>query len=179
MTTQEIERLFSEYPIYQYAFITPSEIPFSEKVRIICKEECERYSKSWSCPPAVGTVEECKTRSLNYSHALIFSTVAEAGNAYDFQSRLETKIEHEFYTTELETKLKEAGLQVLTLSSDSCAICEECAYGTCACRHPEKMHPCIESYGIILTPLLEKLDMDYSIGEQHILWFSIMLMNLA
>lgn len=179
MNQAEIESLFAEYPIYQYAFLKPQEIPFSEKVRFICKEECERYGKSWSCPPAVGTVEECQKRCMKYDHVLLFSTVAEAGDTYDFQSRLDTKKEHEFYTTELESKLRAAGMDVLTLSSDSCAICESCAYDAAPCRHREQMHPCIESYGIILTPLLEKLEMDYFLSEQHILWFSIILFNHA
>ena len=177
MNRTEIENIIAEYPVYQYAFVKPEAVPFSEKVRMICKNECERYGKSWSCPPAVGAVEECQKRCHTYENVLVFSTVAEAADTYDFSSRLATKKEHEYITSEIESKMKKNGYCVLTLSSDSCAICEQCAYPHEKCRHPEQMHPCIESYSIVITPLLEQLEFDYYISENLILWFSIIFFS--
>ena len=59
---EEIEQQFLELPIVQYAWLPAKELTFSEKVREICREECPRYGTSWSCPPAVGTVTECRER---------------------------------------------------------------------------------------------------------------------
>ena len=60
MTQTEIEEYITQFPIYQYAFVKPEDIEFNDRVRQICKKECSRYGASWSCPPAVGTVEVCK-----------------------------------------------------------------------------------------------------------------------
>ena len=54
---KKIEEEITQFPICEYAFIRPEEIPFSERVRYICETECPRYGTSWACPPAVGTLE--------------------------------------------------------------------------------------------------------------------------
>ena len=77
MNFQSIEDYITQFPIYQYAFLSIDDIEFNDKVRTICKRECPRYGKSWSCPPAVGTVDKCKERCQQYTHALLFSSVAE------------------------------------------------------------------------------------------------------
>ena len=72
---QKLETQIAEYPVCEYAFIKPEEITFLEQVRHICESECPRYGTSWSCPPAVGTVAECKERCRQYTGGFIFTTV--------------------------------------------------------------------------------------------------------
>ena len=60
MKFEIIEEYITQFPIYQYALLDSSQLEFSDKVRTICKRECPRYGNSWSCPPAVGSVEKCK-----------------------------------------------------------------------------------------------------------------------
>ena len=95
MTQTEIEEYITQFPIYQYAFVKPEDIEFNDRVRQICKKECSRYGASWSCPPAVGTVEVCKERCMNYDHVLFFSSIAEVDNIMDMDETLKTKSEHE------------------------------------------------------------------------------------
>ena len=98
MTQTEIEEYITQFPIYQYAFVKPEDIEFNDRVRQICKKECSRYGASWSCPPAVGTVEVCKERCMNYDHVLFFSSIAEVDNIMDMDETLKTKSEHEKIT---------------------------------------------------------------------------------
>ena len=74
MNFQSIENYITQFPIYQYTFLSIDDIEFNDKVRTICKRECPRYGKSWSCPPAVGTVDKCRERCQQYTHALLFSS---------------------------------------------------------------------------------------------------------
>lgn len=67
-----VDDFISQYPVCQYMVLDAAEIPFSEKVRHICRTECGRYGKSWSCPPGVGEVEECRQKCLQYEKALVF-----------------------------------------------------------------------------------------------------------
>lgn len=177
MDRQQIERALAKYPIYQFQFIKTDEIPFSEKVRDICKNECERYGSSWSCPPAVGTVEECRVRVQEYDHALVFSTVADTAHTYDFASLLKTRTSHEDISQELLDMLEKDNSPAMALSTESCALCRDCTYPDGKCRFPHHMHPCIESHGILVTALLEQLQMDYTLGEHQVLWFSILFFS--
>ena len=179
MNFQAIEEYITQFPIYQYAFIKTEDIEFNDKVRAICKKECPRYGKSWSCPPAVGTVEQCKSVCRDYTHALLFSSVAEVPDYYDMAALLKTKREHEEITAEIEAYLKKEAWMCYTLSTDSCSICEKCTYPKKSCVHPELMHPCIESHGILLTKNIEENDMDYYMGDKMVLWFSLIFIKEA
>lgn len=177
MNFKEIEEYITQFPIYQYEFLSTSDIVFSDKVRTICKKECPRYGKSWSCPPAVGTVEKCKEICMQYPSALLFSSVAEVSDYSDMNALLKTKREHEEITRTIEKHLKEEAWGCYTLSTDSCGICEKCTYPKNSCLHPDMMHPCIESHGILLTKNIEENNMDYYMGEQMVLWFSLIFLK--
>ena len=58
LNTDRFEEFISQYPIYEYRLVDTAEIEVRERVRIICKQECERYGTTWACPPAVGSLEE-------------------------------------------------------------------------------------------------------------------------
>ena len=80
MNQEKIEEGLTQFPICEYAFINIADITFLDQVRYICKTECPQYGKSWSCPPAVGTVEECKKRCSQYTGGFIFTTIAEVND---------------------------------------------------------------------------------------------------
>ena len=177
MTKEEIEEFITQFPVYQYEFVKPEEIDFNERVRTICKRECPRYGNSWSCPPAVGKVEKCRERCMAYGQALFFSSVTEVTDITDMDESLKTKREHEKMTKIIEDYMSSHGLSVYTLSSDSCAICDKCAFPREQCRHPDQMHPCIESHGIVVANLVERCSMDYYMGEHLLLWFSLIFFS--
>ncbi len=172
-----IEEYMSQFPVYQYALMDSSEVDFSDKVRTICKRECPRYGKSWSCPPAVGSVEKCRNACLAYPKVLVFSTISEIRDFNDMKENLKTKAEHENITRKIEKHLRVNGVPCYTLSSDSCAYCEKCAYPQGPCVHQDIMHPCIESHGIVMTNTIEKNSMDYFLGENLVLWFSMIFLD--
>ena len=92
---ESLEEFISQFPVYQYAFFSPRELAFSERVRTVCRQECSRYGTTWACPPAVGTVEECRERCLGYGECFLFSTVAEVSDVANLEETLATRKEHE------------------------------------------------------------------------------------
>lgn len=173
---EAIESKILELPLMQYEWISPSELTFKEEVRQICKQECPMYGKSWSCPPAVGSVETCKKRCMSYDGAFFFTTIAEVTDISNFAETLQTRFEHEEITRTLGKAFLEEGLDVQLLSSESCAVCDSCAY--CEgenCRHPEYMIPCIESQGILVTELAEKYDIPFMDNMTTVQWFGLIL----
>ncbi|MGI6094369.1 MAG: DUF2284 domain-containing protein [Lachnospiraceae bacterium] len=177
MQQKELEEYMAQFPIFQYHFFDPEELTFTERVRMICQNECERYNSTWACPPAVGSVTECEKKCKAYKKAVFFSTVAEISDITDMQEMLKTRMGHEKIVTELENFLKKHDVDCLALSSDSCDICETCAWPNGPCRHLDQMHPCIESHGIVVTELAEKFHMEYMLSMQEILWFGILFLG--
>ena len=140
-----LEEQLSELPLFQYAFVSSSELLFTERVRHVCREECEMYNKTWACPPAVGSVDQCKARCMAFSELLMISTVTEVRDIENIEETLETRADHEEVTRAVTKLIRDQGCETMTLSTEACAICEDCAYPEAPCRHPELRYPCVKN----------------------------------
>ena len=116
MNQEKIEVGLTQFPVCEYAFINIADITFLDQVRYICKTECPQYGKSWSCPPAVGTVEECKKRCSQYTGGFIFTTIAEVNDIANMEETLATRMEHEKITRQVRDLFAEQteAMQVLS-----------------------------------------------------------------
>ena len=173
-----LECALSELPLYTYFYIDPSTLEFSDRIRWICENECPRFGQSWACPPGVGSVEECKKRCLGYANCLVVGTITESDDISNIQSTLSTRFAHEEITNHIRDLMRQQNVDPYILSTDSCSICETC---TCPegkpCRHPDKMHPCIESHGINVIPTLEENGLEFQYGDNMITWYSLLFFN--
>ena len=170
-----LEEQLSQLPLYVYLDIDPQKIEFSQRIRWICQNECPMYGKSWACPPAVGEVEACQKRCLAYENCLLIGTITECNDISDIEETLSTRGPHEEITDLVADMLRAEGEKPYVLSTEACAKCEKCAYleGK-PCIHPDKMHPCVESHGINVIPVLESLGLDFQYGSNIITWFSLL-----
>lgn len=167
-----LEQQLSQLPLFQYEFYSTEELIFTDRVRHICKTECPMYGKTWACPPAVGSVEDCRTKCLAFPEFLLVSTVTEVADVENMEETLATRADHEAVTRQVTELVKAQGCEVMTLSTEACAICEECTYPEGFCRHPELMFPCVESHGILVTELCERMGVEFFNGNV-VTWFSL------
>ncbi|MDD3218434.1 MAG: DUF2284 domain-containing protein [Lachnospiraceae bacterium] len=172
LTREKIEEAVRQLPILEYYFIKASEIPFTKEVQKICEMECPRYGKSWSCPPAVGSMESCQAHCNEFDHAFVFSTTSWTDDSLDMDACMKARVEHDKVVSAI-WRLTDVN-HAFMISSESCSICEKCSYPDKTCRHKDLMHPCIESQGIIVASLAEQLGMTYYIDEHQIVWFGIL-----
>lgn len=179
MDKSALEKTLAALPIAQYAFFRSSELEFSPRIRAVCEQECPRCGKSWSCPPAVGSVETCERRCRSYPEGLLIVSLAETDDIADTEAALKTRPAHEALTRCVADILKAQGLETFVLSAESCAVCDTCTYPDAPCRHPEKMLPCAESHGIVITALAEKYGIDYQYGNNVVSWFSLLFFREA
>lgn len=175
-TKSTIEEIILQYPICEYGFGDTSQIPFSQKVRYICENECERYHHSWACPPHCGSIEDGMKKCLEYQHFLLFSTVTEVDNAWDTQICLQVKNAHEEITRAIRQQLLEKQLPHYVLST-GCMICETCACPSEPCRHPEQRLSSMESHGIVIMQLAEEMQLCYNYGGDTVVYFSMAFFN--
>lgn len=173
MDRERLEAQLAELPLYQYAFIKTDSLCFTERVRWICEHECPMYNSTWACPPAVGSVAECRARCLRFEDALLISTITEVSDISDLHETLATRPEHEAITRSVRALVAQQAQETMVLSTEACAICEKCAWPDKPCRHPDKMFPCVESHGILVTALAQQLDIDFSAGGNLVTWYSL------
>ena len=173
-----LEGKLAQLPLYVYQFINPRELEFSDRIRWICEHECPMYGKTWACPPGVGPVAECKAKCHSYQSCLMIATITEVADVADINETLATRPAHEKITNQVRDLLREEGVQPYVLSTEACAVCDRCAIlDGLPCRLPGRMHPCVESHGINLLPLLEDQGLTFQYGENVVTWFSLLFFN--
>ncbi len=175
MNRELLEEQLADLPLYIYDFIDPAELEFNDRIRWICEHECPMYGRSWACPPGVGTVECCKGKCLGYENCLMISSIVEVEDITDIEQTLATRPEHEALTNEVRDRMRQLGIEPYILSTEACALCERCAIldGE-KCRFPERMHPCVESHGINVVPMLESHGLEFQFGANVVTWISLL-----
>ena len=172
---EKLEAALSQLPLYTYHFIAPSDLEFAQRIRYICEHDCPMYGKTWACPPGVGSVESCEKKCMAYKNCLMISTITEVSDISDIHETLSTRPQHEAVADQVLQLMRQQGEDPYVLSTEACAICERCTYlDGKPCRHPDRMHPCIESHGINVLALLEELGLNFQYGENVVTWFSLL-----
>ncbi len=175
MDLNKLEAGLAELPLYGYFFIDPKQLEFSGRIRWICENECPMYGKTWACPPAVGTVAGCQQKCLNYVNCLMIATITEVADIADLEGTLATRGDHEAITEEVRSLFRAQNVEPYILSTEACAICNRCAYlDGKPCCHPDKMHPCVESHGINLIPVMEENGLEFQYGQNVVTWVSLL-----
>ncbi len=175
MDLQKLEQELVNLPLLGYFFIDPKTLEFSERIRWICAHECPMYGATWACPPAVGAVAACRAKCLRYESCLMIATIVEVSDIADIQETLATRPEHEQITNQVRDLLRAQGIEPYVLSTEACTVCERCAYlDGLPCRHPDRMHPFVESHGINLIPTLEENGIEFQFGANVVTWVSLL-----
>ena len=175
MNRELLEEKLSELPLYIYDFFDPKELEFNSRIRWICENECPMCGKSWACPPGVGTVDSCRAKCLSYKNCLLISSIVEVNDIADMEETLATRPQHEALTNDVASVMEQLGTKPYILSTEACTICERCAIlDGQPCRFPDKMHPCVESHGINVVPILESRGLEFQFGANVVTWISLL-----
>ena len=175
MDMELLEAQLAELPLYGYFFIDPKDLEFSGRIRWICENECPMCGKTWACPPAVGSVEQCEKKCMSYANCLMIATIVEVNDITDIDETLATRPDHAQITAEVRELMRAQNVEPYILSTEACAVCERCAYlDGQPCRHLERMHPCVESHGINVIPVLEQNGLDFQFGANVVTWVSLL-----
>lgn len=72
--------------MWQADFIDTQDLLFYPEIREICEgNTCRNYGATWACPPAIGTLDECKKRVMQYEKMLLFSIKYDLEDSFDFE----------------------------------------------------------------------------------------------
>ena len=135
------------------------------EVREMCAAgRCRRYGKSWSCPPACGSLEECQGRMRAYTGGVLVQTTAELADDFDYESMSKAQEVHKknFFTLARQTRLLIP--DCLPLTAGSCTICRSCTCPDRPCRFPNKMLSSMEAYGLLVSAVCEASGLPYYYG---------------
>ena len=101
------------------------------------------------------------------------NTRAEVSDIANIDETLATRAPHEEITRLVHAMVREQASETMVLSTEACAHCEHCSYPNAPCRFPDRMYPCVESHGILVTDLAEHYGIDFMAGGNIVTWFSL------
>lgn len=165
---------------YKAAVIETADIPFDKSLRDYCTMNmCGQYGKNWACPPGVGEPDELIERAKKYKYALVFQTVSELEDSFDFEGMQAAAKRHRELSKSVREKIAEKAKEHLELTAGGCNICEKCAkMSDEPCRFPEKAVSSLEAYCIQVSQLAEKCGMKYINGKDTVTYFGAYLYNI-
>jgi predicted metal-binding protein len=115
-------------------------------------------------------IEPLMAELKNYEYALVYQTVSELEDNYDFEGMIEAKKKTYPIAQALRHVFSEMGLnKVLHLGAGGCGVCGACAKQTGEpCRFPALALPSLEAYGINESQLAKAADMKYINGQDTV-----------
>ncbi|MBR3147563.1 MAG: hypothetical protein IKF54_05415 [Eubacterium sp.] len=151
-------------------------LEYSEQIREICRgNTCRNYNTSWACPPATGTLEECRKRCEKYLHMLLFSKVYDLDGDLQLEKVLHAMSDFKDTVYRFDMLTEDVLPDKLILSNEGCGICEECTWPNQPCRFPHKLHHSIEGYGFDIVRLSEMAGLSYDNGPGTVTFFGALL----
>ena len=146
------------------------------EVRDMCAvNRCRRYGKSWSCPPACGSLAETQERMQAYTSALLVQTTADLEDEFDAVGIEEAGKRHKKNFQTLARQMRLIYADCLPLSAGSCTICRSCTYPEKPCRFPAKMLSSMEAYGLLVSDVCTQAGLKYYYGPRTLTYHSCIL----
>ena len=159
--------------------IDPAKLRALPEVRDMCADgRCRRYKRSWSCPPACGTLEEAEARMHRYRCGVLVQTTAELEDDFDVDAMMEAEKRHKTNFFALAEQFRVQVPDCLPLGAGSCTVCETCTYPDRPCRFPEKMFFSMEACGILVSEACTLAGLKYYYGARTLTYSSCVLYNL-
>ncbi|MBR2474506.1 MAG: DUF2284 domain-containing protein [Clostridia bacterium] len=181
MENKLFERLIEEVKnlgAYKANVIAVNKISLDRAFRNMCETNaCGVYGKCWMCPPDVGDIDMLMAEVGKYDYALVYQTVTELEDSFDFEGMVEAKKSTYPIAQKLRNVFKDMNItNALHLGAGGCGVCEVCSKRTGEpCRFPELAMPSLEAYGVNVSQLAPAAGMKYINGQDTVTYFGAVL----
>ena len=169
---EKLAKMAEECGFNGYAPLEMKTIIKHPEVRDSCaKNACHAYDTSWSCPPACGSVDECYDEMMSFDYGILIQTHGELEDAMDYESMMEIAEEHAEHVRAFVEKAKAYQPGCLVLGG-VCSLCKKCTYPDAPCRFPDKRFSSMEAYGMFVSEVCKKNELQYYYGPNTLAYCS-------
>lgn len=173
---ENIKKYLRSLGFHDCGLVDTSDVKFRQEIRGMCEvNTCRMYGTTWACPPAVGTVEECRDRVQAYTHMLVLSGKYDLEDSFDFEGMQEGAQKFRNSSRLLNEALAAHRGKYILLSNEGCDLCAKCTYPDAPCRFPEKATGSLEGYGIFVSELANQAGVKYNNGPDTVTYFGALI----
>lgn len=148
----------------------------TETFRTVCAtDRCGNYNRSWTCPPAVGSIVLCMERLHGYDECIIAFKEFENVDMKD-EAQINTIIkEHQAGCRSIKHMFMDEGFDILALTDGACSFCEKCTYPDGECIAPEEQMPSVSGFGIDMAEYITSCGLGFAMENDRITLYGLML----
>lgn len=173
-----IRQMALDSGMYQAGYLDASQIRCYPEVRKTCEgNACGNYDKTWTCPPGVGTLEECRERLMAFDKMLLFSKKYELEDEFDFEGMGGGLLDFKKTVAVFDSKIRPVLKEFILLSNEGCGRCAKCTYPDEPCRFPELVHHSISSYGLYVAELAKAAGVNYNNGKATVTYLGALMVK--
>ena len=155
-----------------------STIELQQEVREMCRTgNCGAYGKKWTCPPACGSLEDCRAQLEKFNRGILVQTVGELEDSFDYEAMMDTEAAHKEHFAAMEKQLRSQFPDMLALGAGGCTKCKQCTYPDAPCRFPGKAFASMEAFGMLVLQVCKANNMTYYYGPNTIAYTSCFLLE--
>jgi len=161
---------------YKAEVIPQKQVVLSESFYDICKSNtCGQFGRNFMCPPDVGEVSLLMEKVRAYPHVLIYQTVSQLEDSFDWEGMQAAGKHHVQLSQRLKAELTPFLPQgSLHLSRGGCGLCEVCAKTEdLPCRFPADAMPSVESHGVDVYNTVKDTPLKYINGPNTVTFFGM------
>lgn len=157
--------------------LDPKTIVLHEEVREMCAEgKCHAYGKNWTCPPACGDLDHCRSVVEKYTGGVIVQTIGQLEDSMDYEAMMDASHRHKENIMKLAEEVLSRYPGALVLGAGGCTVCEKCNYPE-PCRFPNKAFSSMEGYGMLVSEVCKENNVPYYYGENTIAFVGCCLLG--
>lgn len=164
------------------AALSGDHVILDEGFREICRNNaCGNYGMCYMCPPDMGDIQEMMAKVRAYPHAVMYQTIHDLEDSYDYEGMVEAGKRHAQVSQKLEKRLREQlNGNYLHLSLGGCRLCDVCAKREALpCRYPDLVLPSLEGYGVNVYSTSQYAGLSYINGQNTVTYFGMVLLTEA
>jgi predicted metal-binding protein len=145
-------------------------VPFDNALREMCEQNtCGKLGQSWTCPPAVGPIEELRKKVSGFNHFIIFYKVYKLDGSFDWEGMMDSVKDFQSRISKAQKKIKKETTNFLILGAGACQVCESCTYlEQKPCRFPESALIPVEAFGIDAMKMMIDNGLKYNNGANTV-----------
>ena len=182
--TESIVQFALDNGAFRAAFVDVEKIDTDPVFRDMCASNaCGNYGRCWMCPPDVGDIDALMAELKTYDIALVYQTVGELEDSYDFEGMMEAGAAHNRLVQQICDHISPDAYgkdfsKILHLGAGGCRVCEVCAKKTGEpCRQPDNALAGLEGYGVDVYKTTMGTDLKYINGANTVTYFGMVLLT--
>ena len=160
------------------ALMDPAAAAVRPEVREMCAANlCGSFGRSWSCPPACGTLDNSRRLLAGYGSGLLVQTTGTLEDAFDYDTMVALGELQKQRLMSFRAHLRPRFPRLTALGNGACTVCNHCTYPVRPCVHPDQMLQSMEAAGLVVSDVCVQNGLGYYYGPGTLTYTGCLLLE--